>query len=578
MANYFVINNKFRPYSFDELIKPYQMYAEQYDKQEALLSQLEGSAATMEAALSQTNDPVAYQTYTNYINNVRSAADALATRGLNADVRRRASNLTADYNKNITPIETAYKRRKELQDEQRKALLANPTLYYQRNFNDISNPETSLDRFIENPNYDYGNFFSGALLEKQVADAASTLAKELTNYGNGKRLDAYTKTWLQQHGFTREQVLEAINNPNSETASPVLNAIVNSVIQSSGIPEWNDAAALKKAYTDARRGLFAAVGQTTVNTYDDYGAKLQAQLENEKALLDHKAKIAADQQAAQAEAQAQLAINPLNFYSPAEQSEGRANLNAYSKYFTVDDEGNFTLTDEGKAEYNRQQRIAQIPIGTAGGVTIGVGEKGPSDFRKFADSITGGDISKLNAAMSLYNAQYANDHSDIYDATKNTEFDYRYVPEQQDDIKESIITAAQGHPLEEVEYDSKSHSWKPTGKTLSLTDLASNDMHVTNARMSEIGSQVIVQDKSGNTMRVRMPGGINTTNENNRDASLGQAYLYRQALIDGKYTNKAEFNDLYDKYVKALTSAYLYHSQIGLGNKTKPQEFNPYAF
>ena len=37
MANYFVIDNTFRPYSFDELVKPYQMYGEAYKQQEALL-------------------------------------------------------------------------------------------------------------------------------------------------------------------------------------------------------------------------------------------------------------------------------------------------------------------------------------------------------------------------------------------------------------------------------------------------------------------------------------------------------------------------------------------------------------
>ena len=36
MANYFVIDNTFRPYSFDELIKPYQMYGEAYKQDDSL--------------------------------------------------------------------------------------------------------------------------------------------------------------------------------------------------------------------------------------------------------------------------------------------------------------------------------------------------------------------------------------------------------------------------------------------------------------------------------------------------------------------------------------------------------------
>ena len=35
MANYsLVVNSKFRPYSFDELVKPYMMYGQAYDEQQ----------------------------------------------------------------------------------------------------------------------------------------------------------------------------------------------------------------------------------------------------------------------------------------------------------------------------------------------------------------------------------------------------------------------------------------------------------------------------------------------------------------------------------------------------------------
>lgn len=564
MANYFVINNKFKPYSFDELIKPYQLYAKEYDEQEEALGDLESKAATLEAALSQENDPVAYATYANYLNKVREAADDIATRGLNNDSRRNVRVLSTEFNQNITPIQSAYNRRKELQDEQRKALLSNPTLYFQRNFNDTTSPEASLDRFVENPNYDYGNFFSGALLEKQVSDAASVLAKELTNYGQGKRLDSFTKTFMQQHGFTRDQVLNAINNPNSPDSPAVLNAIVESVVGGSGVADWNDKKALDTAYNSARRGLFSAVGQTSVSPYDDYGAKLAAQIAAQKPTTTQ-----------------EIPINPLNIFSSAELTEAGKNIRQYSKYFRTNPDGSIELTEEGEKEYNRTStpsvgggRVITTPEGTTILTEATPGSPQPSEFRTFIDELTNGETITPGKAWQ----NYLNDHdADRYDARRNTEYDYKIESGDQAEFKSSVITAAKGAPLQEVEYDSSTHSWKPTGKTFSTNDLADKKYTVTNVRMSSSGTQVIVQ-KDGDTYRLELPRGINPRNETNRNEALSRADLYRKAIVEGIYSNEAERLKLLESYRTALQSAYMYQSQLGLGYKTKPEEFYPYAY
>lgn len=145
---------------------------------------------------------------------------------------------------------------------------------------------TSLDDYIRNPQLAYDTY-SGKVLTAQVAQAAGNLAKELFNYGNGKRLDAYTKTFLQQHGFTRGQVLDAINNPNRAQSQSVLNAIVEQVMGSSGMASWADQPTMDKAYNYARQGLWSAIGQTNISTYEDYGTKLAAQEAMQKRLRDY---------------------------------------------------------------------------------------------------------------------------------------------------------------------------------------------------------------------------------------------------------------------------------------------------
>ena len=560
MANYFVVNSKFKPYSFDEMLKPYALYGQAYKEQEDALSQLESNAAALESALSETNDPVAYNTYKNYLNNVRSAADDIATNGINSESRRRAKSLLSEYNSNVVPIQAAYNRRKELQDEQRKALLSNPTLYYQRNFNEIG-PESSIDRFVENPNYDYGNFFSGALLEKQVADAADVLAKELTAYGKGKPLDKYTNTFIQQHGFTRDQVLNAIHNPDSPESSPVLNALVNSVIESSGVSGWNDENALNAANSYARRGLYHAVGQTNISTFDNYGAKLAAQEAMHRRVNSNPFSVSG------------VSINPLNLFSQKERTKASDNISKYKDYFNVVN-GKYQLTEKGKRAYEGWKAP-----------TSGVGEQYKkaynipdkldmtSEFRTFIDNIQNEGESPEQAW-----SRYLSEHeSDIYDARRSTEYDYTYDPTQQDSMKQVIMTAARGVNLEEVDYDSASNTFKPTGKTLSLDKFTSPDYQVVASRMSSAGTQMMIQNKkTGETTRYRMPMGINVSAETSRDNAFKAADQYRELFASAETPQEQAL--AYQKYLEAIQSAYLYQSQIGLTSKTKPQEYNPYMW
>lgn len=293
MPNFAYTNQtNFRPFSYQEMLAPVMMANEAHQKIEDAYSDLEVKANTIASLANEANDPVTYQRYKAYESALRTQADALAKNGLTPGSRQSLLDLKSRYAKDITPIQNAITRRRELADEQRKALLQNPTLMFQRDMNSMSY-ESSLDRFLENPDYDYGERYSGALLTQQVSQAAGNLAKELYNYGNGKKLDAYTKTFLQQHGFTRDQVLDAISNPNRVQSQPVLNAIVEQVMGSSDMASWADQPTMDKAYNYARQGLWSAIGQTNVSTYEDYGAKLAAQEAMQKRLNDYQRQQAA---------------------------------------------------------------------------------------------------------------------------------------------------------------------------------------------------------------------------------------------------------------------------------------------
>lgn len=270
MANYsLVINSRFRPFGYQELLAPVLMATQAQQQIEDVYGDLNTKASVWDTLTE--GSPKARSMYQGYMKALKEERDLLAKQGLTPSSRQKMHDLRGRYTQDITPIEQAYARRKEQADEQRKAMLSNPTLLLDRNA-----ASTNLDAYIDNPNLGYSTY-SGALLTNQVSQQAAHLSKVLSNYGKGKPLDAYTNTFLKQHGFTPSQVYNAINNPRDPNSSPILNAIVESVMGSSGITEnWADNA-YNRGYDFARQGLWSAVGQSDISTFENKGAVLAAQ-------------------------------------------------------------------------------------------------------------------------------------------------------------------------------------------------------------------------------------------------------------------------------------------------------------
>lgn len=593
MANLYITNTaQFRPFSFDEMLKPALMATQAHQAIEEAYSELDSQANAIGSLANEADDPITYARYKSFEDSLRSQADALAKNGLTPGSRKSLLDLKGRYYEEITPIQNAITRRRALADEQRKALLQNPTLMYQRNLNAKSR-ETSLDRFLENPDYDYGQQYSGALLTQQVSQAASNLAKELTSYGNGKRLDAYTKTFMQHHGFTREQVLDAINNPNRATSQPVLNAIVEQVIGSSGMSNWADTPTMNKAYAYARQGLWSAIGQTNVSPYADYGARA--------ALTDYYRRKAAGEQQLKG-----LAINPTPMYSRRDRTQAERdfqnNLKNYSKYFYKDSQGRTRLTEAGLKEY-RRNATPRVTVSGSGSGTARLmnaetqyqnAERGftPTGFKKFVDSIGGSmrmeEGAGWNSARigSLWDKYMENPVAATagYDATKYTKYSYAIDPSENQVWKNQILRTALNGELHEVDFKGKDGKYIDTGETISVEDLNSDKYTIINIDMSRYGNTVSIKDDKGKVRDFRLPAGINDRNEQAVQKYLDYANQLEQIPnggwvtgIDGEpvYVTKEQVGE---EYANTLMSAQSHLSQLGLTNKTKEQEINAYSW
>ena len=269
MANYFVIGNTFKPYSFDELIKPYQIYGQAYQAAENQYTNLSEQASAVEKMANEQSDPEAYKRYKSYADDLKAQADALATQGLTPQARTNILGLRSRYQSEITPIEAAYNRRSQLSDEQRKAKLADSSLIF-----DTDAATMSLDDLIANPTATY-NSLSGADVAKRTGEMAAQAAEAMLNDPQYSSVwkGQYVQQMLQQ-GYTPAQVLAAAqNDPN---APAELKGIKDTIKAEVGFENWDENNQAKiEGYIN--QGLEKAVGKPKVDIMKDY--TVQQQLE-----------------------------------------------------------------------------------------------------------------------------------------------------------------------------------------------------------------------------------------------------------------------------------------------------------
>lgn len=575
-------NSKFSPFSYQEMLAPVLMATQAQQEIENAYSDLDTQANAIGSLANEADDPETYAKYKSYEAALRNQADLLASQGLTPGSRKALLDLKGRYASDITPIQNAITRRRTLADEQRKALLANPTLMFQRDFNKRSK-DTSLDRFLENPDYDYGEQYSGALITKQVSDMASHLAKELRGIGSG-RLDEYTKTFMKKYGLSSDEVLSAITNPNDPKGSRALNAIYDSVLQS--VPESirNQYARDVNAY--ATQGFWSAIGQNQVSPYEDYGARLAAQEALKRRLLNYQ------NQQTQLNG---LSLNPRSVYSQRQRTEAEKNFSwnveKFKDYFTTGKDGEVRMTKKGWEEYNKPARV--VGAGPYARVTEG------SEFRTFMDSLGMRNMSKdaygpwqAKVAGSLWN-EYMKDpvaSTAGYDANKYTEYYYSINPSERDVWKGNILRTAINGEFEEVDFDGKSGQYKPTGKKIKVEDLNSNKYEVLGVSLSNLGDNgrgntATIKDDKGNIITIKLNPGIDERSEDAAMQYINYAAMLEQIPDEGgiivgpdgsqRYVTKEQADD---EYHRALDTAHSYWSQLGVTNKTKPQEFSPYSW
>lgn len=285
MANNVVINAQYNPFSYEEMINPIMLADNAYKAQEQAIANLSAEASLVGSLANNEKDYQSYLKYRQWQTDLDEKALDLAQNGYNPRSRQAFNQMRTRYAGEIVPIKTAYDRRNQLAEEQRKARLQDSTMLFDFNAEDLS-----LSDYINNPHLQYQNY-SGADLEKLSTNVASTLAKELRDPQSNWRgilNDTFGPQYFEREiaqGLSPEQVVATIlRDPRG---SGILRGMLDSVIEGSGIKGWNNQDALRRAEEHVNRGAFAAIGGEKLDRVNNQMFDVKS-----KAYLDDRARAA----------------------------------------------------------------------------------------------------------------------------------------------------------------------------------------------------------------------------------------------------------------------------------------------
>lgn len=245
------IESKFRPFTFDELVKPLNMYQEAYDKISEDYSNLAMQAEQWADVVNQDKSPQAYAMYSGYENSLNEAIDEFS-HGMSLSTRGKLMNLKRRYAKEITPIEKADAALKEAKSLREKV---GPDGIFQTN-------DFSIDDFLHGNTVNNKYQSREALTKRTAALTEAAMQSALQNPTFKKEMGDQYWEIIQHNGGSYEDLKAALaNNP---VANNMFSEIKQRVMKDAGIENY-DAYGRTQIESAINDGLYAGLDKPTIN-------------------------------------------------------------------------------------------------------------------------------------------------------------------------------------------------------------------------------------------------------------------------------------------------------------------------
>lgn len=167
------VNSKFRPFSYDELVKPLVQYKQAYDEVEKDYSTLAAQTEAWKDIATQENNPEAYAMYKKYSDELNALTDDFS-KGMNINNRSQLMAMKKRYASEITPIAKADAALKEANKYRDTIYAKDPNaIFYKDRY-------SSLDDFLHGKTAD-NSYISGTQVTSRTAARAQAVGTQLYN-------------------------------------------------------------------------------------------------------------------------------------------------------------------------------------------------------------------------------------------------------------------------------------------------------------------------------------------------------------------------------------------------------------
>lgn len=250
----FVIDSSFQPFTFEDFLKPWNIYSNAYkETEEAYLDLTDKSDKFKYLSETLPQGSKARAIYEGYANDLAKQASSLEKNGLNIDNRAALTGLRRRYQGEIGRLvkaDEALQKEKDLRAQMRAK--DGSMLYATDNLN--------IDSFLDENTPNLYNISGNELYAKGNA-AGKSASQRVYSYGDaGKTLGGYYRDWVQRNGYSAADLYrfsdEIMNDFTAQVSVlPELQQAANQILDANGVTVNLTGDNLRRAQQQVIRGI-----------------------------------------------------------------------------------------------------------------------------------------------------------------------------------------------------------------------------------------------------------------------------------------------------------------------------------
>lgn len=244
-----VADTSFNPYqSMQEMLVPFTAYKDAYEKQEALLDEINQNTDTfkyLEQVAKDNPESEAARIYNNYADELKRQAADFSANGLTMANRRSLSNLKRRYQGEIGLLDTASKAMEEEKKLRRQLGAKDHSMLY-------ATDNLNIDDFLYGKNPNLYSVSGNELYTKGAALGKAASSRVYKAGDEGSVLGGYYRNWKESRGVSQESIADFMN-------SDAVQQEVDNMLRAEGVAGNLTGANYERARQQVLNGIYTGI-------------------------------------------------------------------------------------------------------------------------------------------------------------------------------------------------------------------------------------------------------------------------------------------------------------------------------